>query len=182
MDGNFLLAAKALHIIFVVAWFAGLFYIPRLFIYQTEARAKQPDAREVLIAQFKIMSKRLWYIITWPACVLATLFAIWMLVLYPSYLQMPWMHVKLALVFILLVYHGSLHWLYRKLQNDIYPMTATQLRFYNELATLLLFAIVFTVVFKNTSSWYYGVLGILGLGVSLSVGVMLYKRSRERRS
>jgi putative membrane protein len=180
MDGNLLLAAKSLHIIFVVAWFAGLFYIPRLFIYQAEANDKSEAERAVLTAQFKIMSKRLWYIITWPACILATLFAIWMLVLYPPYLQMPWMHVKLTLVLLLLIYHGSLHWLYKKLQKDMYPMSAMALRFYNEVATILLFAIVFTAVYKNTSSWYYGVLGLLALGVSLSLGVMFYKRSREK--
>jgi putative membrane protein len=180
MDGNALLAAKALHIIFVVAWFAGLFYIPRLFIYQTEAADKPVQEREVLTPQFKLMTWRLWYIITWPACILATLFAVWMLFLLPAYIQMPWMHVKLGLVAILLAYHGSLHWIFLKLQKDQYPMSAGKLRFYNELATLLLFAIVFTVVFKNTSSWYYGVLGILALGVALSAGVMLYKRFREK--
>ncbi len=181
MDGNMLLAAKSLHIIFVVAWFAGLFYVPRLFIYHTEARDKSQAEREILTAQYKLMTRRLWYIITWPACILAVGFAIWMLVLYPPYLQMAWMQLKLAFVVILLGYHFSLHWLFRKLQTDRYPMTGTQLRFYNELATILLFAIVFTAVFKNTSGWYYGVLGIVGLGVVLSISIMLYKKARNRR-
>lgn len=178
MDGNYLLAAKSLHIIFVVAWFAGLFYVPRLFIYQTEAAAKSEPARKVLVDQFKIMSRRLWYIITWPACILATAFAVWMLVLYPGYLKAPWMHLKLGLVALLLVYHFSLQIIFKKLQRDTYPMTALQLRLYNEVATLLLFAIVFTVVYKNTSGWYYGVGGILALGIALSIAVRLYKRYR----
>ena len=180
MDGNYLLAAKALHIIFVVAWFAGLFYVPRLFIYQTEAAAKPEPAREVLIDQFKIMSRRLWYIITWPGCILATAFAVWMLVLYPGYLQAPWMHLKLGLVALLLLYHISLQVIFKKLQRDAYPMTAMQLRMYNEVATLLLFAIVFTVVFKNTSGWYYGAGGILALGIFLMFAVRIYKRFRNR--
>jgi putative membrane protein len=170
--------AKALHIIFVVAWFAGLFYMPRLFIYQCEAR--QQEGAPYLIAQFKLMSTRLWYIITWPACVLATLFALWMLWLVPSYLHQPWMQLKLALVVALLLYHGSLQWLYTAIQRDVYPMSSTQLRLYNEVATLLLFAIVFTVVFKDLRSWSYGVFGLLGLGVLLSAGVVVYKRLRSR--
>ncbi len=181
MDGNFLLAAKSLHIIFVVAWFAGLFYIPRLFIYHTEAKEKEEPARQILTSQYKIMTKRLWYIITWPACVLAVGFGLWMIYLYPTYLSMTWMQVKLGFVAVLLVYHLSLHWLYIRLQSDLYPLSSTQLRFYNELATVLLFAIVFTAVYKNTSGWYYGVLGILSLGVILSLAIMLYKRARQKK-
>ncbi len=181
MDANYLLAAKALHIIFVVAWFAGLFYVPRLFIYQTEALDAKEEARKVLVAQFKIMTTRLWYIITWPACILATAFAVWMLWINPNYLSLPWMHLKLGLVALLLLYHGSLHWIYKQLQRDRYPMKAMQLRLYNEVATLLLFAIVFTVVYQNTQGWYYGVAGILTLGVVLMIATKMYKRIRTHR-
>lgn len=181
MDGNAYLAAKALHIIFVVAWFAGLFYIPRLFIYQTEANDASDEERRILVPRLQLMGKRLWYIITWPACVLATLFAIWMLWLMPGLLQAPWMHLKLGLVALLLVYHGSLHWFYLRLQQGRYPMSSTKLRMYNEVATLLLFAIVFTVVYKDTSAWYYGVAGILALGVILAVAVKIYKKRRRSR-
>ena len=69
---------KALHIIFVVSWFAGLFYIIRLFIYHTEAEEKPESERKALQDQFKIMENRLWYIITWPAAILATVFGVWM--------------------------------------------------------------------------------------------------------
>jgi len=92
---------KALHIIFVVTWFAGLFYIVRLFIYHVEAQDKEEPAKSILQTQYKLMSKRLWYIITWPSAVLAGIFAVWMLVLEPSYLTMIWMHVKLSFVFVL---------------------------------------------------------------------------------
>lgn len=180
MDGNLFLAAKALHIIFVVAWFAGLFYVPRLFIYQTEAAAEPEPARKLLTDRFKLMARRLWYIITWPAFILATLFAVWLLVLYPSYLSMPWMHLKLGLVALLILYHLSLHVLFRRLMRDEYLLSSLKLRLYNEVATLLLFAIVFTVVFKNTSGWYYGAGGILLLGVVLMLAVKIYKRLRTR--
>ncbi|MCH2214989.1 MAG: CopD family protein [Flavobacteriales bacterium] len=173
------LTAKSLHIVFMVAWFAGLFYIPRLFIYQTEANLRQQPEKKAVIDQLKLMANRLWYIITWPGFVLTVVFAIWLLILNPGYLSQPWMHVKLVFVSLLIAYHLSLHWLYRKLQRDQYPMTSTQLRFYNETATILLFAIVFTATFKNTMSGIYGILGIISLGVLLSLGIMLYKKFRK---
>jgi len=181
MEANYYLIAKALHIIFMVAWFAGLFYTPRLFIYQVEAKERDEPARSVLTAQLQLMTRRLWYIITWPAGILTTLFAIWMLWLLPGYLQAPWMHLKLGLVVLLFGYHGSLHWLFAKLQKEEYPMGAQALRMYNEVATLLLFAIIFTVVFKDTSAWYYGLAGLVGLALLLMLGVKAYKKQRERR-
>lgn len=180
MDASWFLAAKALHIIFVVSWFAGLFYIPRLFIYQVEARELPEAEQPAVIRQLKLMARRLWFIITWPAMIITFLTAIALLLISPGFLAMPWMHVKLGFVFLLLLYHISLHILFRKMQRDRYPMTSGQLRFYNELATVLLFAIVFTVVFKNTMSWAYGVGGILLLGIVLSVAILLYKKSRKK--
>ena len=94
---------KSLHLIFVITWFAGLFYIVRLFVYQIEANEKSSPEKEILQKQYKIMTYRLWYIITWPSAILASFFAYWMLFFTPlgqSWLQMPWMHVKLAFVFL----------------------------------------------------------------------------------
>lgn len=182
MNGDFLLTAKSLHIIFVIAWFAGLFYIPRLFIYHVEAQDKPEAEKAALSKQLKIMASRLWFIITWPAMIITVLTAVALLWIVPEYLSMPWMHVKLGFVGLLILYHFSLQWLYRKQQRDEFPMTSTQLRFYNELATLLLFAIIFTVVFKTTFSWFYGAGGLLFLGVVLSLGIMLYKKSRNKKS
>ena len=96
---------KSLHLIFVITWFAGLFYIPRLFVYQIEAFEKASPEREILGKQLKIMAKRLWNIITWPSAILATIFAVWLLVLQPIWLQQPWMHVKLLFVLLLFGYH-----------------------------------------------------------------------------
>lgn len=181
MDGNILLTAKALHIIFVVSWFAALFYQPRIYIYIIEANSLPEAERSVVHKQLKLMAKRLWFIIGWPACVIAILSAVTMLIVYPAYLQMPWMHVKLALVMLLFVYHLSLHRMYLKIQKGNLRLSSTQLRFYNELATILLFAIVFTVVFKNTMSWLYGTLGILFLGILLSVAIVIYRRFRKKK-
>jgi putative membrane protein len=180
MDANLFLTAKAVHIIFVVAWFAGLFYIPRLFIYIVEANQMEDNDRKVIQRQLKIMTKRLWYIITWPAFVIMFISAITLLIVNPAYLQMPWMHVKLTLVGVLIFYHFSLQRMFNRILKGTLKMTATKLRFYNELATILLFAIVFTVVFKTTMSWLYGSLGILILGVTLSIAIVAYKRLRKK--
>ena len=74
----------------MITWFAGLFYVPRLFIYHIEANKKQKNEAHILIPQLKIMARRLWYIITWPSAILATLFAIWLIILVPSWLSQGW--------------------------------------------------------------------------------------------
>ena len=107
---------KALHLIFIITWFAGLFYIPRLFVYQIEAFHKPSPEKEILGKQLKLMAKRLWTIITWPSAILATSFAIWLLILRPYYLEEPWMHVKLVFVLLLIIYHLKSHQFYKQLQ------------------------------------------------------------------
>ena len=172
---------KSLHIIFVVTWFAGLFYIVRLFIYHTEAAGKEEPARSILISQYKIMSKRLWYMITWPSAVLVTLFAVGMLIKTPSYLSMPWMHVKLSMVVLLFLYHLKCHQIYKQLQNDEVKWTSTKLRLFNELATLFLFAIVFVVVSKNALDWLWSLLSLIVLALLLFAGIRFYKKRRARK-
>lgn len=171
---------KALHLIFVVTWFAGLFYIPRLFIYHIEASQKPSPEKEILTKQLKLMTKRLWYIITWPSAVLCTLFAIWLLLLQPAFLQQPWMHVKLAFVALLFVYHIRNHLIFNQLQRDEVRYTSNYMRIWNEVATLVLFAIVFLVILKNAVNWIYGLIGLVILGILLMLGIKLYKSVRER--
>ena len=96
---------KSLHLIFVITWFAGLFYIVRLFVYQIEANEKPSPEREILLKQYKIMTYRLWYIISWPSAVLAVIFALTLLHLNPAFLEMRWMQVKLGFVVLLIAYH-----------------------------------------------------------------------------
>ena len=175
------LYVKALHIIFVVTWFAGLFYIPRLFIYQTEAEDKLEPAKSILQTQFKLMSKRLWYIITWPSAILASIFGIWLIYLNPVWLEQPWMLVKLAFVLALYFYHGFCQNIYNKLQKDIIKYSTFKLRIFNEISTIILFAVVFLVTVKSAISWVWGVVGILLFGVLIMLGIKLYKRIREKR-
>ena len=137
---------KSLHLIFVTTWFAGLFYIVRLFVYQIEANTKPSLEREILLAQDRIMTYRLWYIITWPSAILASFFAFWMLfftTLGKGWLQMPWMHVKLGFVFVLYLYHLKCHQIYKQLQRNEVNYSSNFMRLWNEGATIILFAVVF---------------------------------------
>ena len=173
---------KSLHIIFVVTWFAGLFYIVRLFIYHAEAEKKEEPAKEILQTQYKLMEKRLWYIITWPSAILASIFAFWMLIDNPIYLEMPWMHVKLSFVLALYFYHGKCHSMYKQLQRDEVKYSSLKLRIWNEVATIILFAVVFLVVLKNAINWIWGVVGIILVSVLLMMSVRLYKKIRAKKS
>lgn len=171
---------KALHLIFVITWFAGLFYIPRLFIYQIEAAQKPEPDRSILTEQLKLMTKRLWYIITWPSSILASLFAFWMLYLNPYWLKLDWMLVKLGFVFLLYLYHIKCHLIFKELQNDVVKWTSTQMRLWNEGSTLILFAVIFLVILRNAVNWIYGVVGIFLLAAMLMLGIRLYKRLRSK--
>ncbi len=171
---------KALHLIFVVTWFAGLFYIPRLFIYHIEASSKPSPGKEILTQQLKLMTKRLWYIITWPSAVLCTFFALWLLHLNSGLIQMTWMQVKLGFIVLLFAYHFKCHQIFKQLQKDQVKYTSRFMRIWNEVATLILFAVVFLAVLKNAFDWIYGVVGIVALGVLLMVGISLYKRIRDK--
>ncbi|GAB4246172.1 MAG: CopD family protein [Ekhidna sp.] len=172
---------KALHIIFVVSWFAGLFYIVRLFIYHTEALEKAEPERSILASQLALMSKRLWYIITWPSCILTLFFGGSLLVLQMEWLSMPFMHIKLGFVLGLLAYQIFCHRIFSQLQKNENKYSSLQLRIINEIATLLLVAIVFLIVLKNAVSWLWGTLGLISFAVILMIAIKLYKRTRERK-
>ncbi|WP_339622782.1 CopD family protein [uncultured Winogradskyella sp.] len=173
---------KSLHLIFVVTWFAGLFYIPRLFVYQIEAFYKPSPDREILGEQLKLMAKRLWFIITWPSSVLATIFAVWLIILNPIWLEQSWMHVKLSFVLLLYLYQYKTHIYYKQLQKDEIKVTSNFMRIWNEGATFILFAVVFLVILKNSINWIFGVVGIVVLGILIMLGFKLYKHIRSKNS
>ena len=174
---------KSLHLIFVITWFAGLFYIVRLFVYQIEANDKPSPEKEILQKQYKIMTYRLWYIITWPSAILASIFAFWMLFftdLGAAWLKMPWMHVKLGFVFLLYVYQLKCHQIFNQLQRNEVNYSTNFMRLWNEGATLILFAVVFLVILKNAVNWIYGVIGIIVFSLLLMLGFQFYKKIREK--
>ncbi len=179
MEYNYI---KALHLIFVITWFAGLFYIVRLFVYQIEATEKPSPEKEILGKQLSIMAKRLWTIITWPSAILAVGFAIWLISLRTFYLTDAWMQVKLGFVFLLILYHLKCHQIYKQLQKGIVKQSSNFMRLFNEGATIILFAIIFLVMLRNAVNWIYGVLGLIAFSVLLMLGYRFYKRLRENRN
>ncbi len=174
------LYVKALHIIFIVTWFAGLFYIVRLFIYHREAMDKQEPEKTILSNQLKIMTKRLWYIITWPSMILTLIFGPWLLWITPGFLTQGWMHLKLGFITLLIIYHLACHRIFKKLQNDIPVLNSMKLRMFNEASTIILFAVVFLVVLKNSLGWIYGTIGILVISIILMLAIKGYKKLRDR--
>lgn len=170
---------KAVHIIFIVTWFAGLFYMPRLFVYIVEAHQKNEPEKSILLKQLIMMSTRLWYGITWPSAVITLLMGTALIINQPQWLQQGFMHIKLTLVFFLYVYHFSLQILFRQLKNGIARYSSQQLRFWNEIATLFLISIVFIIVLKNALSMVWGVAGLIVVTLLITGGITLYKRYRK---
>jgi putative membrane protein len=169
---------KALHIVFVVTWFAGLFYLFRLFIYHREALEKPTAERDVLVAQFRIMERRLWAAITLPSGILATAFGWALIGLNPAWLQMPFMWVKLVFVALLWVYmvHGAR--ILKQCQHGEPRDSSIRLRFLNEVPTVILIAVVFLIVLRDAVGWIWGVAGILGLALMLTFAIKRYQKSR----
>jgi putative membrane protein len=169
---------KALHVIFVVTWFSGLFYVVRLFIYNQEAQEKPEDEKNVLQKQFGIMIRRLWIGITWPSCILSLIFGIWLLFFYDT---IPiWLWIKLGFVTGLLLYHISLHFLYMQQSKKIFRYSSLQLRVWNELATIFLVAIIMLAVVRTGLGIILGISGLLALSVLLLSGIKFYKYYRSK--
>ncbi|MCF4100521.1 CopD family protein [Gillisia sp. M10.2A] len=173
---------KSLHLIFVITWFAGLFYIPRLFVYHIEASQKPEPERSILIAQLKLMTLRLWKIITWPSAILASIFAFLLLYLMPFWLKQDWMLVKLGFVVLLYAYHIKCHFIYKDLQNDKIKWTSNQMRLWNEGSTMILFSVIFLVIVRDAVNWIYGVIALILLAVILMLGFKFYQRIRSKNS
>lgn len=174
---------KALHIIFIVTWFSGMFYIVRLFIYNTEANSKGEPEKQILQRQFTIMIKRLWLGITWPSAVLTLIFGPWVMYAFGYFVSVPgWLWIKLGFVVLLYVYHITLHILYKQQMQQVFKYSSQQLRIWNEVATIFLVAIVMLVVVKQSLSWVWGLLGLLLFVVLLISAIKVYKLMRSRQS
>ncbi|MEB3274012.1 MAG: protoporphyrinogen oxidase HemJ [Prochlorothrix sp.] len=170
---------KAFHIIGVVVWFAGLFYLVRLFIYHVEAEAQPEPAQSILKDQYTIMEKRLYNIITTPGMAVTVAMAIGLLVSQPDWLHSRWLHIKLSLVLVLLGYHFFCGRLMRQLEAGTCQWGSKQLRALNEAPTLLLVSIVMLVVFKNSLPTSSTAWLIFGLVILMAVTIQLYARKRR---
>ena len=172
---------KSFHIIGVVVWFAGLFYLVRLFIYHVEVQNEKEEIRDVFNKQYTLMEKRLANIITTPGMILAVIMASGLLYMQPIYLTQTWMQIKLFFVFFLLIYHFYCYKIMNQLINNQYNFSGQQLRALNELPTLLLVVVVMLVVFKNqfptsAASWL-----IFGLILFMAASIQFYAKWRRNR-
>jgi protoporphyrinogen IX oxidase len=175
---------KALHIIFVVTWFAGLFYMPRLFIYNTEAGEKTEEVKVVLRQQFGIMMKRLWYGITWPSAILTLIFGTTVMIKssWDKFIFEPagrWLLVKLIFVVLLYVYHFTLHKIFKEQSKGVFRYSSQQLRIWNEVATVFLIAIVMLATVKESLSFVWGLTGLIIFIFVLMGAIYIYKRIRK---
>jgi putative membrane protein len=168
---------KALHITFIVTWFSGLFYMVRLFVYNTEAAEKEEPERSILLPQLQLMTRRLWLSITWPSAILTAIFGPWMWILMGS---LPtWLMIKLCFVIGLYGYHFSLQAIYRQQMKGIFRYSSQQLRIWNEVATIFLVAIVMLAVVKQNMSWAWGLLGLVLFVIILMSAIKIYKVIRS---
>lgn len=175
---DYYLYFKAFHVVFMVTWFAGLFYIVRLYIYTAEALLMKEPEKSILKNQLEVMASRLWYIITWPGMILTTFFGILLILGRPGIMKEGWFHAKLALVVLLVIYHFSCQRILNQIKEGRFSMSSSKLRLYNELPTLFLFAIIFLVILQNAMSLVFAIGGFLSLGVLLMLGIKAYKRYR----
>ena len=171
---------KALHIIFVVTWFAGLFYIVRLFVYNAEAQERSEPERSILQKQFNLMIQRLWLGITWPSAILTLIFGPWVWYMLGSLPQ--WLLIKLIFVILLYVYHFTLHSLYKQQKKGIFKYTSQQLRIWNEVATIILVAVVMLATVKQSMSMVWGLAGLAGFIIILMSAIKIYKQVRNRQA
>ncbi|MGB5239036.1 MAG: protoporphyrinogen oxidase HemJ [Prochlorococcaceae cyanobacterium] len=172
---------KTLHIVGVVVWFAGLFYLVRLFIYHVEAEALEEPLRSAFQQQYTLMERRLANIITTPGMVVAVAMAVGLLVAQPIWLKQGWMHAKLAVVLALLAYHWFCYRLMGQLRQGSCRWSGRQLRALNELPTLMLVLVVMLVVFKGqfptgAATWF-----LVALVVAMAGSIQFYARWRRLR-
>jgi protoporphyrinogen IX oxidase len=170
---------KSFHIVAFTSWFAGLFYMPRLFVYHTEANEQPEAVRDILKSQYAIMEKRLMSIIMNPAMVLTLAMAAAMVHKSPALLQERWLHVKMTLVLVIVGYHFYCQRIMKQLAAGETPMTAQQFRWFNEFPTFFLVVIVMLAIFKNdiprTATGYV----VVAMAVAFAASIQLYARKRR---
>ncbi len=170
---------KAFHLVGVVAWFAGMFYLPRLFVYHAEANEQPEAVRIVLQQQYQIMEKRLYRIIMTPAMVLTVAMAIGMVIVAPDLLKETWLHVKFGLVLLLLGYHHFCARLMKEMAAGQFRFTGQQFRWFNELPTVLFVIVVLLAVFKNNFPTSAASWSVVGMVVAMAAIIQLYARKRR---
>jgi protoporphyrinogen IX oxidase len=171
---------KAFHLIGIVTWFAGMFYLPRLFVYHAEANEQPEPAQSILKNQYQIMEKRLYSIIMTPALLLTVAMAIALISTEPDVLKQPWMHVKLACVVLLLGYHHFCKRLMRKLADGTCSWTGQQFRWFNEFPTVFFVLVILLAVFKNNLPTNATTWVIVAMIIAMAAIIQLYAKKRRQ--
>ena len=171
---------KAFHLIGIVVWFAGLFYLVRLFVYHAEAREQPEPAQGILKKQYEIMEKRLYSIITTPGMIVTVAMAGGLIYTEPEIFKSGWLHIKLTFVALLLLYHFYCGRIMKQLAQEQCQWTGQQFRALNEAPTLLLVVIVLLAVFKNNlpldaTTWL-----VVALVIAMAASIQLYAKKRRR--
>ena len=171
---------KAFHLIGIVVWFAGLFYLVRLFVYHAEAEQESEPAKTILKNQYEIMEKRLYNIITTPGMILTVAMAVGLISTEPEILKSGWLHIKFLFVGLLLTYHFWCGRIMRKLEKGENNWTGQQFRALNEAPTILLVVIVLLAVFKNSLPLDLTTWLIVALVILMVASIQLYAKRRKR--
>ncbi|MDX2096170.1 MAG: protoporphyrinogen oxidase HemJ [Leptolyngbyaceae cyanobacterium bins.59] len=170
---------KAFHLIGIVVWFAGLFYLVRLFIYDVEAAEQPEPARSILKNQYQVMEKRLYNLITTPGMALTVAMAIGLITTEPEVLKSTWLHIKLGIVLALIGYHFYCGYLMKQLAKNECRWSSKQLRALNEVPTLFLVSVVMLAVFKNNLPTNATVWVIVALTIAMAATIQFYARKRR---
>ena len=170
------LSIKAIHLIFVICWFAGLFYIGRMFIYYKEAESREINERKILQKQFLLMAERVMSIIIWPSVFLASTFGSLMIYYNPGLLDVLWMKIKLLIVFLLIIYVIFCQYILNTMKKGVLNISEGKLRLFSEGATLFLIAIVSIASLKTQVSWIYFTIIFIVISISLSLLIKIYKK------
>ena len=176
---DFYLDSKALHIISMVMWFAGLFYLPRILVYYSEAAERPENEKKVLRDQLAIMAKRLYYIITNTGMILTLIFGLILIYERQGVMSEGWFHIKLLFLALLFGFHHACGRMVKKAVQGEELISSGKLRMFNEIPTALLFAIVFLAVLKETLSLVWAAAALVALVALLTIGIKLYKKARE---
>lgn len=171
---------KSFHLIGVVVWFAGLFYLVRLFVYHAEAAAEPEPAQSILKKQYEIMEKRLYNIITTPGMLVTVAMAIGLISTEPEILKSSWLHIKLTFVVLLIGYHHYCGRIMKKLAKDECNWTGQQFRALNEAPTVLLVIIVLLAVFKNSLPLDLTTWLIAALVIAMVASIQFYAKKRRK--
>lgn len=170
---------KSFHIIGFVAWFAGLFYLPRLFIYHLEAEERQEPVRSALKGEYSRIEKLLYKLIMMPAMIFTIAMAVGIISTEPDVIRQTWLHVKLLLVLLLIGFHFYCGKLIDRLERETCSINSLRMRQINEIPTIVLGLVVLLAIFKNSLPTSITAWGTVIMVSIFALIIQLYARKRR---